>query len=310
MKKLAFAILLGSSAAALAQAGGGPFSVRESGRSFSQLQDAVRSIGGGSGTIVIAPGTYRDCAVQEAGRIAFVAARPGTAIFRGGICEDKAALVLRGRSARVEGLVFENMRVADANGAGIRIEKGDLAISETLFRNSENGILSANDPSGAITIDRSTFSRLGRCDRDLPCAHSIYIGDYGSLTIRRSRFEKGSGGHYVKSRAPRIELTDSSFDDTAGRTTNYMVDLSGGATGTIARNTFVQGKDKENYSALIMVAAEGVANSSDGLVVSNNDASLAAGLNRKTSFVADASGDRIRIENNRLSPQIARFEKR
>lgn len=310
MKKLAFSILLGSSAAALAQASGAPFTVQESGRSFSRLQDAVHAIGGGSGTILIAPGTYRECAVQEAGRIAFVAAKPGSVTFRGGICEDKATLVLRGRSARVEGIVFENLRVPDANGAGIRIEKGDLVVSESLFRNSENGILSANDPSSTISIDRSTFSRLGRCDRDLPCAHSIYIGNYGALSIRRSRFEKGTGGHYVKSRASRIELVDSSFDDTAGRTTNYMVDLSGGATGTIARNTFVQGKDKENYSALIMVAAEGMANSSDGLVVANNEASLAPGLKRSTSFVADASGDRIRIENNRLAPQIARFEKR
>ncbi len=309
MKKVILALLLGSSAA-MAQGAAAPYVVRESGQAFARLQDAVNAIGAGSGTIVIAPGTYRDCAVQERGRVSFVAATPGTVTFRGGICEDKAALVLRGRSARVEGLIFEDMRVEDGNGSGIRIERGDLTVSESLFRNSEQGILSANDPSGSIRVERSTFSRLGRCDRDLSCAHSIYVGDYGSLSIHRSRFEKGSGGHYVKSRSARIELVDSSFDDTAGRTTNYMVDLSGGATGTIARNIFVQGKDKENYSAFIMVAAEGVAHSSDGLAITDNEAALAPGLNRSTSFVADASGDRIRIENNRLAPKIARFEKR
>lgn len=309
MKKLVLALLLGSTAAT-AQSGGAPFVVRESGQAYNRLQDAVDAIGGGSGTIVIAPGTYGDCAVQEAGRVSFVAATPGTATFRGVTCEGKAALVLRGRSSRVEGLTFEGMRVPDGNGAGIRIEQGDLTVSESMFRNSEQGILSANDPSGSIRVDRSTFSRLGRCDRDLSCAHSIYVGDYGSLSIQRSRFEKGSGGHYVKSRAGRIELTDSSFDDTAGRATNYMVDLSGGATGTIARNIFVQGKDKENYSAFIMVAAEGVANSSDGLAVTGNTASLAPGVSRRTSFVADASGDRIRIDANRLAPQITAFEKR
>jgi hypothetical protein len=309
MKKLILALLVTASAAS-AQSGAAPYVVRESGQGFSKLQDAVHAIGEGSGTIVIAPGTYRDCAVQEAGRVSFVAAQPGTVTFRGGICEQKAAFVLRGRSASVQGLIFEDMRVPDGNGAGIRIEKGNLTISESLFRNSENGILSANDPSGSIAIERSTFSRLGRCDPDVACAHSIYVGDYGSLSVRRSRFEKGSGGHYVKSRAARIEVTDSSFDDTAGRKTNYMVDLSGGATGTIARNVFVQGKDKENYSALIMVAAEGVANSSDGLAISENDASIAPGVDRQTSFVADASGDRIRIERNRLGPRIASFEKR
>ena len=310
MKKLVLTLLFGASAAAAAQSSAAPFAVKESGQSFSRLQQAVDSIGAGSGTIVIAPGTYRDCAVQQAGRISFVAATPGAVTFRGGICEQKATLVLRGRSARVEGLVFENLRVPDGNGSGIRIENGDLTVSETMFRNSEQGILSASDPSSSIRVERSTFSGLGRCDRGLSCAHSIYVGDYGSLSISRSRFEKGTGGHYVKSRAPKIEIVESSFDDTAGRDTNYMVDLSGGAAGTIARNVFVQGKAKENYSAFIMVAAEGVVNSSDGLAVTGNTASLAPGVSRKTSFVADASGDRIRIENNRIAPQIARFERR
>lgn len=310
MKKLVLALLAGSSAMAAAQPGAAPYVVRESGEAFSRLQEAVDAVGGGTGTIVVAPGIYRDCAVQQRGRVRFVAATPGSVIFRGGICEQKAALVLRGRSAEVVGLTFEDLRVPDGNGAGIRIEKGDLTVSESLFRNSENGILSANDPSGTIRIDRSTFSRLGRCDRGLSCAHSIYIGDYGALSIQRSRFERGTGGHYVKSRAPRIDLVDSSFDDTGGRATNYMVDLSSGASGTIARNTFVQGKDKENYSAMIMVAAEGVENSSDGLLIADNAVSLAPGLERATSFVADASGEAIRIENNRLAPRIARFEKR
>ncbi len=89
-----------------------------------------------------------------------------------------------------------------------------------------------------------------------------------------------------------------------------MIDLSNGATGLIARNTFVQGRDKENYSALIMVAPEGAENGSHGLTIVDNDASLVPGLDRRTAFVADASGARIRIDNNRLASQIARFERR
>ena len=50
-------------------------------------------------------------------------------MFDGGACEGKATLVLRGRSARVDGLVFTHVRVADGNGAGIRIEQGDLEVS-------------------------------------------------------------------------------------------------------------------------------------------------------------------------------------
>jgi hypothetical protein len=307
----AFLLLaLASPLAAQSGSGAGAFFVPERGRSFASLQDAVSAIGNGTGTIQIAPGTYRQCAVQEAGEIAFVAREPGTVVLEGAACEEKAALVLRGRSARVEGIIFQNIRVPDANGAGIRLEQGDLTVRESLFRDSESGILAGNDGGGRVLVERSTFSGLGRCDRDLDCAHAIYIGAYGSLTVRSSRFERGRGGHYVKSRAARIEVAESSFDDSAGHLTNYMIDLPNGATGLIAGNVFVQGRDKENYGAFITVAAEGKVNSSAGLAVQDNQAGMVPGLSRATAFVADFSGDPIRIGENRLAPAINRFERR
>jgi hypothetical protein len=294
----------------LAAQGTAPFTVRESGQGFANLQDAVNAIGDKKGTILIAPGRYKQCAVQQAGDIAYIAQQPGSATFERIACEGKASLVLRGRNARVEGLIFDDIKVPDANGAGIRLEKGNLSVAESMFRDSEGGILSANDPTGTIRVERSTFSGLGRCDRDLACAHSIYIGDYGNLIVDKVRFERGRGGHYVKTRAARIQVTDSSFDDTAGQTTNYMIDLSAGATGRITNNVFVQGKNKENHSAMIVIAAEGRTNSSDGLVIEGNDASLAPGMDYPTSFVADLGGDDLRIGANRLGRKVTRFERR
>lgn len=293
-----------------AQQAEAPFLVQETGKSFWRLGDAVRSIGAGDGTIRIAPGTYRDCAIQEQGRVAFQAVQPGTVIFEGMTCEGKAALVLRGRASAVDGLIFRNMRVPDGNGAGIRLEKGSLTVLNSQFRDSEEGILSAEDRSGTVRIDRSTFSGLGRCDRGLSCAHSIYIGKYGALTITRSRFERGMGGHYVKSWAARNDISDSSFDDTRGHTTNYMIDLSGGSTGTITRNSFVQGPDKENHSAFITVAAEARENRSAGLVIEGNRASLAPGVSWSTIFVADWSHEPLRISGNVLGKGISPFETR
>lgn len=296
--------------AALAQSGPEPFAVVEQGRSFARLGDAVAAIGPGQGTIAIAPGSYRQCAVQTAGAITYRAAQPGTVIFDGAICEGKAALVLRGRAARVEGIVFQNLRVPDGNGAGIRLEKGDLTVSNALFRNSEEGILTADDPAGRIVIDRSTFQHLGRCDRDLSCAHSIYIGHFGSLTVTRSRFEKGDGGHYVKARTPRVEISDNSFDDSAGRMTNYMIDLPNGASGSIANNEMVQGRDKDNYSAFIAVAAEGREHDSSGLVVRGNSARFVPGLDRQSSFVANWTDDGVMQVDNRLAPGIRPSDRR
>lgn len=304
------AALLFAATNAAAQSSG-PFTVAETGNSYTDLQMAVYEAEKlPAGTILIAPGVHRVCAVQQAGSVTFKAARAGEARFSGIACEGKATLVLRGQSSRVEGLIFSNVRVGDGNGAGIRLETGDLFVSQSWFVDSQQGILTANDRAGDIVIDKSTFTRLGTCENSAGCAHSIYIGDYGSLTVTRSRFEEGRGGHYVKSRAARIDVRDSSFDDAGGQATNYMIDLPAGADGRIANNWFVQGKDKENWSALIAVAAEGGGNASEGLVIEDNTARFVPGLARNTHFVASWTGEQFTIRNNSLARGIAKFDQR
>ncbi len=262
------------------------------------------------GTIRFAPGRYADCAVQERGDVLYVATQPGQATLAGMTCEGKAALVLRGRSARIEGLAFADIRVGEGNGAGIRLEQGNLTVSQSWFHDSQQGILTANDPAGTIAIDKSTFTRLGTCEGGGGCAHSVYVGDYGALTVTRSRFEAGRGGHYVKSRSARIAVLASSFDDSAGQATNYMIDLPAGATGRIVGNWFVQGRNKENYSAFIAVSAEGKAHPSDFLTIEGNDARFAPGVSRQSAFVADWSGDALSLGQNALGAGLARFDKR
>lgn len=308
MRLPALALLLTSAAGpALAQTAA-PFTVSETGRGFGSLAEAVNAIGDSDGTILIAPGRYADCAVQSAGRVAFVARQPGTAIFDGGICEGKATLVLRGRGAHVEGLRFTHQNVGDGNGAGIRLEKSDLAVVRSHFVDAQSGILSADDPAATITVDRSTFSGLGKHPNGHG-AHGIYIGLYKALKITNSRFERGTGGHYVKCRAPRIEVLDSSFDDSHGRDTNYMIDLSNGATGRIAGNSFVNGLGKENYTAMISVAPEGRQHDSSGLTIEGNRAWLAPGYPWTTAFIGNWSGDAVVERDNVVATGITRVKR-
>ena len=194
--------------------------------------------GTGRGTITVADGRHTDCAVQEGGRILYRGQTGGRAIFDGGACEGKGTLVLRGRAAVVEDLVFQNIAVDDGNGAGIRLESGSLEVARAWFRDSQQGILSGSE-AGAVTLDRSTFTRLG--DNDGGPSHSVYFNRIPSLTVTNCRFEEGRGGHYVKSWAARVRIVDNSFDDAGGRSSNYMIDLPGGASGRIAGNVFVQG---------------------------------------------------------------------
>ena len=114
-----------------------PFTVVETGESYAHLADAVAAIGDGDGTIRIAPGRYRDCAVQEGGRVAFVAETPGHGrVRRPRSARARPLWCCAAAPAHVEGLVFTHMRVEDGNGAGIRIEQGDLSVAYTRFEDA------------------------------------------------------------------------------------------------------------------------------------------------------------------------------
>ena len=301
---LLFAAAIASPAASSAQG----VSVPEMRRTFPSIQAAVDAIGDGEGTVLLAPGLYRECAVQTQGTIQFVSSEPGRAIFDGVACEGKGALVLRGNGAHVTGIIFQNMAVPDKNGAGIRLERGNLTVEQTVFRNSEEGILAGDDAAATVRIEQSTFSGLGRNDGGP--SHSIYIGNYGRLIVTRTRFERGTGGHYVKFRGAQVQITDNSFDDTMGRETNYMIDLTKGASGQVANNLFIQGQNKENYSAFIAVAPEGRDHSSTGLVITGNTARLAPGVDRSTVFVANWSGQRLSMSNNTVGSGLRPYEER
>jgi hypothetical protein len=289
-----------------------PFTVGD--RGYSKLQAAVDAIGDGEGTVIVAPGVHRDCAVQVAGRITFRAATPGAAIFEAVACEEKAGLVLRGRRSHVDGLVFRGYAVPDKNGAGIRTESGDLLVTNSAFRDSEMGVTGgARLPNGPrvsqrVTIDRSTFSGLGRCRPDENCSHSVYLWT-GTATITRSRFERGRGGHYVKLRAPEAFIGANSFDDSAGTMTSYAIDLPEGAMGAIEGNVFVQGAAKDNPGAMIAVRPEFRTYPSTGLRVADNDVRLAPGA-KETTFVADWSGERLAVGANRLGAGVVGFGQR
>jgi hypothetical protein len=287
-----------------------PFGIVESGEGYAHLEDALMAVRGQDATVLIAPGVYRECAIQQAGHVTFKAATPGSVVFDGATCEGKAALVLRGEGSTVDGIVFRNMRVDDGNGAGIRIEIGDLTVVNSMFLDSQEGILGGTDQPARVRIDRSTFAGLGQCDETPDCAHSVYLANTGSVTITRSRFERGRGGHYVKLRSPRVEIVDNSFDDTAGTKTNYMIDLPEGATGRIAGNVFVQGTRKENWTGMIVVAAEQRKFRSAGLVVEGNTASLAPGQAKSPAFVANASGERLAVGENRPGAGVRAYEAR
>lgn len=252
--------------------GGLPFML-QSGGSFARLRDAVAKARDVD-TISIMPGVYEDCAVVSRGRLTLRAMVPGSVTFSKTICEGKAALVLRGEEATVEGIHFTGFTARDGNGAGVRLEEGDLYVRSSIFEDSDTGVISGNEQPGQATIEQSIFRRLGRCRPD-NCSHSLYMGRFAALTVRESLFEQGRGGHYIKSRTKKVDIEDNLIDDTKGTRTNYLIDLPEGAVGEIRGNALIKGAAGENRCCAIVVSAEYRENDASVLIEGNQFANLA-----------------------------------
>ena len=122
-----------------------PSLVREQSARFATLQDAVDAIGDGAGTILIAPGRYRQCAVQEAGEIAYRRRRAGHRhLRRQGLRGQGRARPGRPRRRGSKGW-SSRTSACPTRTAPASARAGDLSSARAAFRDSENGILAAND---------------------------------------------------------------------------------------------------------------------------------------------------------------------
>lgn len=265
----------------------------QSGGAFPDLQSAVRAARD-IDTITVMPGRYEQCAVISRGSLTVRAMVPGSVTFAGKVCEGKGAIVVRGDDATIEGLRFTGYKAGDGNGAGIRLEDGDLTVRSSIFEDSETGVISGNGKEGSATIERSIFRRLGRCRPD-NCSHSLYMGRFAALTVRESLFEQGRGGHYIKARVRTVDIEGNLIDDTDGRRTNYLIDLPNGSTGTIRGNAMIKGAGGENRCCAIVVSAEVRQNEASVLVDGNELANLD---DRPVILLADYKGE-ARLGRNR-----------
>ncbi len=246
------------------------------------------------GTLVLPPGRYPDCAVINQSVLTIRAEVQGQAQFDGGACQGKAALVAHGNNLTVDGLVFKNIRVPDGNGAGIRHETGSLTVKNSIFYNSENGILTTSDDGLDLTVDKSLFSHLGGCKFSSGCSHSIYSGTINKLTLTNSVFKNSAGGHFLKSRAHSVQVSGNTFDDTDG-VSSCLIELPYGSNGEIQNNQFVKGIKARSRFCFIKVGAEGAKNDSSKLYINGN---TAEGKTPVSVFVQNKTSAPLYVKDN------------
>lgn len=320
-----------------------PFLIVESGKGYDRLQQAVDSIGEGRGTIRIASGTYHQCAVQRGGEISYVAAEAGAAIFDGMACDDKAALVLSGASARIDGLIFQNLRRASAPSAKVQaepveetaseadsdptpesetspapdiphtplsavaLERGSLSIVNTLFRASDQALVTADLPDVTISIRQASFTGIGDCAAGMSCSPALAIGRIAKLRIIANHF----AGATLSAGAANMDAIDNRFEDSAAHAAKApLLALPHGAIGRVRDNEFLLRQAERSVdAALIAVAIQDKLNPSRGLVIDDNIIRFAEGISGAALFVANYSGEVVAVGHNEYGAGITAYQR-
>ena len=278
------------------------------GKRFRTIAAAASAARDGD-TITIFTGDYGLGAMWRANRLLIrrdPAAAPGTVTIHGAVA-GKGVFVLQGDGVRVAGLRFTGASVPDANGAGIRAEGRDLAVSDCIFEGNEMGMLITPAPGkagGTVTIDRSRFDGNGT-GRNGHVGHGIYAAmGIRLLVVTRSTFGREVVGHYIKSRALGTRVIGNVIDDTDG-SASYLINIPQGGAAEIVGNTLTKGAGASNCCVAIsygeeMVKGARFVNPPGSVRIADNDFTNKA--RSVVAFVRNASApsNAVELTTNRM----------
>ena len=188
---------------------------------------------------------------------------------QGKVAEGKAIWVIRDGQFSIEGIDFIGARATDRNGAGIRLERGQLTVRHCLFWDSDSGILTgggAGQEAGLLHVESSEFGYLGFGDG---LSHAIYVGEIGRFQISHSYLHHGKVGHLIKSRALVNHIRYNRITDEAAGRSSYQIDLPNGGLSVVLGNLIQKGPLAEN-GTLVSYGAEGLGRGSHRLYLVNN----------------------------------------
>jgi len=207
--------------------------------------------------------------------------------------EGKGTWVVRGGSVTIENVEFVGARVEDANGAGIRLEAGQLLVRNCVFQDNQMGILTADGPGIRLAVERSEFAYTARSER---YTHSLYAGAIGSLRLTGNYFHHGDRGHLLKSRARHNRIEYNRFTDEPGGQASYEINLPNGGRAELVGNVVQQSATSAN-SVIISYGEEGYTGPLNELLVVHN--TVVNDMKYGGTFVRVAPGaSSVMIRNN------------
>ncbi len=183
--------------------------------------------------------------------------------------DNQKGILIGNADLTVRNLTFDGAFVLDSegkNGAGIRMQRGNLTVENCTFQNNQDGMLVNPIAGGTVTVAGSTFLNNGAGDG---YSHGIYVNEVAQLTVRDSVFSGTKEGHSIKSRALATTVINTVIEDGVVGTSSYAIDLSNGGNVVIDGVKITQGKNTTNPS-MIAYGAEGNLKASNSLFVSNS----------------------------------------
>jgi MYXO-CTERM domain-containing protein len=270
------------------------------GKTYVKVCDAIAAAKANDTIQVDASGTYdgENCSWDTDGlTVTGVNGRPKINLTSAP-SNDKGIFTITAANATIENFEFSGATSSSSNGAGIRHQGLNLTVRGCYFHDNQDGILGApaTDQSatpqpgmGTILVETSEFSHNGAGDGE---SHNMYIGDYGSFTLRASYSHGAVKGNLVKSRAYKTYVLYNRITDEPGTTASYEIDIPNAGTTYVIGNVIEQSAESENDN-IIETGAEGASNPTNQLFVVND---TIVNDQANGTFV-DASGAAVTIIN-------------
>lgn len=178
----------------------------------------------------------------------------------------KGVWVVQGDNTTIENVEILGAKVADQNGAAIRLDGKHLTLRGSYLHDNENGILTNNDGVSDILIETTEFANNGYGDG---YTHNLYIGHVASLVFRYNYSHDAKVGHNLKSRAETNTITYNRFSTDGAGSPSYEIDLPNAGLAYVIGNVIQQPANNQN-SGMLTFGVEGASNSRQALYVVNN----------------------------------------
>ena len=219
-------------------------------------------------TVVIAPGDYYgDVATWTQDRLTIRAGAGGRVrlIAAGSQAEGKGIWVVNGGKVTIEDIDFRGARAPGHDGAGIRLEKGQLLLRRCGFTDNENGVI-AVDGEATLEIENSEFGDNGDGSG---ATHTLLVGSIQSLKVSGSYFHHARRGSLLSSRARDNLLVSNRFtDESGGQSGEELAFPAGGVVGLIGN--IIEQSATTTSPAIISFGADGYTAPVNALYLASN----------------------------------------